>query len=495
MSHMQPSDRPDQAGRLETDVLVIGAGPAGMAATAAAAGTGAAVMALEAGDRIGGNAVWSTGYVAFVGSDAQRRAGIGDSTDRFLDDAARIVDQSRDHFAVIWDRDLTRIFAEHSAETYRILTDAGVRFTRFIPRPQQHSVDRMLAAEDPRMFATAFAPAFDRANVTLHTRTLAQRLIVTDGRVTGVLARRMAPDGSLGALVEISARSGVVLASGGYQANPELRARHQPGHRARTPYLGIDTCRGDAHLMGAAVGGDLINMSFVPPLVIVSSSFVEDSIAVNGMGARFHDEAGPYDARVAALDAQPGRAGVYVLDDVTATAKAHLFDQMPGARHRADTLEDLAAQVGCDAAALRASVERWNGFLAGSDDRDPDFGRVVIPAGRRPIIQPPFHATDMVVGINFCCGGFRVSSAMQVVSVFGDPIPGLYAAGDAVGGLNPCADLGGIHLGGGFTLGRLAGLAAAEGRQAPVQGPSLQGAGLPSMLQSRIALVNLAPGA
>jgi succinate dehydrogenase/fumarate reductase flavoprotein subunit len=69
----------------------------------------------------------------------------------------------------------------------------------------------------------------------------------------------------------------------------------------------------------------------------------------------------------------------------------------------------------------------------------------------------------MVEGVNFPWGGFRTTAGMQVVDVFGNAIPGLYAAGDCAGGLNACADLGGVHLGGGFTLGRVAGLSAAGG--------------------------------
>ena len=97
----------------------------------------------------------------------------------------------------------------------------------------------------------------------------------------------------------------------------------------------------------------------------------------------------------------------------------------------------------------------------------------------------------MIVGSNFVCGGMRVNTAMQVVNVFGESIPGLYAAGDSVGGLNPTAELGGMRLCGGFTLGRVAGHAVAEGRSGEIDGPVLQDASLPSMLSTRIALVNM----
>ncbi|MGO4837434.1 FAD-binding protein, partial [Rhizobiaceae sp. 2RAB30] len=231
-------------------------------------------------------------------------------------------------------------------------------------------------------------------------------------------------------------RKGIVLAAGGYQSNPEFRARHVPGFLARAPYLGVDTCRGDGHLMAGAVGADLINMAQVMPLVIVSSSFVEDCIAVNRRGDRFHDEAGPYERRVEALQHQPDKAAHYIFDNVTFTRKAALLAQMPEPSVSAPTLEALAAAASIPADRLAASVTEWNAFLA-SEQKDGAFDRVILPEGRRPISEGPFHAVPMVVGSNFVSGGMRVSTEMQVVDVFGEPIHGLYAAGDCVGGLNP----------------------------------------------------------
>ncbi|MGD9991429.1 FAD-binding protein, partial [Pseudonocardia sp.] len=187
----------------EADVVVLGTGPAGMAAVSAAAAEGARVVAVEAMDHIGGNAVWSTGYLAFVNSGMQAEQGIVDSEETFVADARHMVDLARDQFGVEWDEALVRLYARESAETYRILTERGVRFSRFIPRPKQHSVDRMAAVEDTWMIGRAFQPDFERDNVTTLYRKIADRIVVTDGRVTGVLAnRRDDPD----ATVEITAR-------------------------------------------------------------------------------------------------------------------------------------------------------------------------------------------------------------------------------------------------------------------------------------------------
>ncbi|SHK53084.1 fumarate reductase flavoprotein subunit [Pseudonocardia thermophila] len=472
---------------LTCDVVVLGTGPAGMAAVSAAAAEGVEVVAVEPMQHIGGNAVWSTGYLAFVGSQMQADQGIVDDVETFVQDARRMVDLAKDQFGVIWDEDIVRLFARESAETYRILTDRGVRFTRFIPRPKQHSIDRMAAIEDTWMLARAFQPDFERPNVKALYGHLGKRLTTQDGRVTGVVVAPV--DG--GEPFTVTARSAVVLASGGYQSNPALRQRYQPEFIARGPYLGIDTCRGDGHLMGQAIGGDLINMTFVPPLVIVSSSVVEDAIAVNTAGVRFHDEAGPYEERVKRLHEQPQRRAFYVMDHVVATEKATLLSQMPEPPVQAGTLPELAELIGVPADALVATVERWNAFLASDATVDPDFGRVVLPPGRRRCATGPFTAVPMIEGINFCSGGFTTTTDMQVVDVFGDAIRGLFAAGDCAGGLNPVADLGGIHICGGLTLGRIAGRAAARGVHDPNRKPGVQGHSLPSMLDTRIALVHL----
>lgn len=469
------------------DVVVLGTGPAGMAAVSAAAAEGVEVVAVEPMQHIGGNAVWSTGYLAFVDSQMQADQGIVDDVETFVQDARHMVDLAKDHYGVIWDEEIVRLFATESAETYRILTERGVRFSRFIPRPKQHTVDRMAAIEDTWMLGRAFQPDFERANVTPLYGHLGRRLVTEGGRVTGVVVRPVDSDKEF----TVTARKAVVLAAGGYQSNPLLRRRYQSEYVAYGPYLGIDTCKGDGHLMGQAVGGDLVNMTFVPPLVIVSSSVVEDAIAVNALAERFHDEAGPYEERVARMHEQPQRRAHYVMDGVVAQEKATLLSQMPEPAVQADTLPELAALIGVPADALVATVERWNAFLTTDATVDPDFGRVVLPPGRRRCATGPYTAVPMVEGINFCCGGFTTTTDMQIVDVFGAPIPGLFAAGDCAGGLNVVSDLGGIHICGGLTLGRVAGRAAARGVDDRARRAGVQGAGLPSMLDTRIALVHL----
>jgi hypothetical protein len=160
---------------------------------------------------------------------------------------------------------------------------------------------------------------------------------------------------------------------------------------------------------------------------------------------------------------QRDRQAYYVFDDVTAQRRQPLFDQMPERGKSAPSIDELAAIIGCPAPALHESIAAWNALLRSNADRDPVFRRIVLPADRRGITTAPFHAVRMVLGINFPSGGFRTTDRMAVINVFGEPIAGLWAAGDTVGGVNPCLGLGGIHISSAMTLGFVAGHAAATG--------------------------------
>ena len=444
------------------EVVVVGGGPGGCAAALEAARAGASVVLLEALDAVGGNAARSTGYMAFADFEAQHAAGISDSPEAYLADMVAEATLQQDRYGVIFDETLAARYAEESADAYRFLAELGFRFNRFVPRPRQHTTDRMMDAADTADFDRLFAAALDGAGVDVRCGVRARRLHTDTGGVTGVSWEACAePSAGAPAGGVVHADRAVILAAGGYQANHALRSRYQPGYLAGTPYLGVDTDRGDGHLMGQAVGGDLINMTMIPALVMVASALVEDSIAVDTSGRRFHDEAGPYDERVAALEEVAERRAFYVFDDRVYRLRRDLVEQMPEPAVCAATVEELAESIGCPPAALAGTVNDWNATVTSETDRDRAFGRVVFGSPRVGITQPPLWASPMVVGINFPAGGFRVSLDCEVFDVFGDVIPGLFAVGDCVGGIAPAIGLGGVKISSAVTLGRIAGRVAA----------------------------------
>ena len=431
----------------EADLVVVGGGPGGMAAALEAANFGASVILLEADTQIGGNAARSTGYLAFQNFEMQTKEDIDDSAETFVQDMVAEISRQNEKYGITFDEDLAWLFSEESSDTYAWLCDLGFEFNRFLPRPKQHSVNRMVDVKDTTMFTSLFEKALRDAGVEVITQTRVRRLLTTDSSVVGV---QTDTDSYM-------ANLGVLLATGGYQANPQIRIKYQPEVMASTPYLGTEHDVGDGHLMGQAVGGDLINMTMIPPLIMVGSALVEDSIAVNLEGERFHDEAGPYDYRVDQLAEQPSRLAWYVFDDRAFRSKKQLIDEMPEDPITDLTLEGLAGKLGCDAQGLNKCVEEWNSLVSSPKSKDPKFGRVIFPDPRIGIVEAPFRASRMIVGINFPAGGFRVSSDMQVLNVYGEPIPNLFAVGDCAGGLGPVIGMGGMRITPALTLGRVAG--------------------------------------
>lgn len=447
---------------ITTDVVVLGTGPAGLAAVAAAVKAGASVVVIEAHSEIGGNGLLSTGWVAFVDSGLQRSQGIEDSVDRFMDDNARLLDITAPLYGTTWDQDLTRLYAEKSAEMYDNLISRGVKFSRLIKRPLQTSVDRLAAVDDTKMFPAAFEKEFTGSQVQVFLRCAGERLLSdSDGRVNGVTVRPADPEAKP---FKVHAKGGVVLATGGYGANLALRRHYQHDPRDGRLYSGLGTCRGDGQLMGQAVGGELINMTMIPPIVAIPSHVTEEAIAINLDGGRFHDEAGPYYDRVYALEAQKQKTAHYIFDAETFNSKRKYVDPMPGDLTSASTIQELAAKVGLPPEATEKSVNTWNDFLASKAAKDPLTGRVQIHPSRRPIATGPFYSKPMVVGVSLTCGGFATTLSMQVIDVWGTPIEGLFAAGDCAGGMTPTAEMGGTHLGGGFVTGSIAGESAATGK-------------------------------
>ena len=429
------------------DIVVIGGGPAGMATALEASKNGASVLLLEADTLLGGNAARSTGYLAFQGFEMQHREGLDDNAEIFFKDMVNEIKRQEETYGIEFDAELAKVFAKESATTYDWLVELGFEFNRFLPRPLQHSVNRMVDVTDTSMFTKVFSDVLEKNDVDVRTSTRARRLLLEDNQIVGVQTDKES----------FRANMGVVLAAGGYQANSSLRKKYQPEHMATTPYLGTHHDVGDGHIMGQEVGGELINMTMIPPLIMVGSALVEDSIAVNTLGRRFHDEAGPYDYRVQELNKQPNKTAYYIYDNQTYLKKRQLINEMPQTPSSANSLMELAQTIGSDHKALEEAVTRWNDFLTSSEKKDPDFGRVILPAERRAILEPPYFASKMITGINFPAGGFRVNADLQVLNVYGEPIPKLFAVGDCSGGLGPVIGMGGMRITPALTLGRVVG--------------------------------------
>ncbi len=486
----------------EADVVVVGAGGAGLAAASAAARFGRRVILLEKNPQPGGSTSWSVGSLTATGTPHQKKAGIKDSADAHFEDMAL-------HAGPLAPRDnlqLRRILVDHTTEMLDWLMSLGVVFVGPMPEPP-HRCNRMHnVVPNSKSFAYHLARHCRRLGVDIRTNTATQRLVAENGRVVGVEA--LLPDGSLH---EFRARGGVVLASGDYSNGRDLKARY-----ASADVVDVDavnpTATGDGHRMALELGATVVNgdivrgpiMRFIPPtraniiqklppakpvaqliawamgalpqwiLRPFLMSFLttalgpspdlykEGAVLINRNGERFTDELGTPNLETAK---QPGRIAWIVFDRKLAekfSAWPFFVSTAPGVayayladyrRNRADiyhqsaTLAGLAASMGVPAENLARTFADYN---AASRNARPALD------------SAPFYALGPVRSyVVFTDGGLKVTEKLEVVRGDGSVIPGLYAAGSTgQGGL--LLEGHGHHLGWAFISGRIAGRNAAS---------------------------------
>jgi 3-oxo-5alpha-steroid 4-dehydrogenase len=467
----------------EADVLVVGYGCAGAAAAWEAAKAGADVLVLERFSGPGGTSALSGGEVYLGGgTTVQKACGFEDTPEAmaaFLrtalgpavdeDKLAAYVQGSVDHFTWLSDLGVPFVPSLYDDPSWMPPTDDGLMwlgerswpFTELAtPAPRGHRpatghfggwllMDKMAAAAKD----AGARDAFD---------VYAERLVVEDGRVVGVVARQYGEERAY------RARRGVVLTTGGFVDDDEMLAQHAPR------LLGMDkiSCGGEdgsGIRMAQALGAGVRHMSAGQVGFHAVPAFMARGIVVNGRGQRFINE-----------DTYPGRIGQAALFQQGMGCWVVLdergYEEVPegerwGVRphHVAETLAELEQLTGLPAGSLEATVGLYNEHAARGADpvchKDPRW--------LRPL-EAPFAAIDPArsfrgpndppVGSGaavFTLGGLATDVAGHVLDLDGAPIPGLYAAGRASSGLAAWGYISGTSLGDGTFFGRQAGRTAA----------------------------------
>ncbi|ASW57800.1 FAD-dependent tricarballylate dehydrogenase TcuA [Plantactinospora sp. KBS50] len=482
------------------DVVVVGGGNAAMTAALAAREQGASVLLLERAPYAerGGNTAYTGGIVRFPFtpqdierlvpdlSEAERASTeFGTYTQEdFFDDLARVTEHRADP-------DLVEALVTRGAATIAWQRDQGVRFVPSYGR-QAYQVDGRftfwggLAVEvsgGGQGLVEFLTAACERAGVTIRYGTRARDLIVRDGRIRGVRAEHERK------LVDIGCDA-VVLASGGFQANAAWRAQFLGAGWDLAKVRGTRYDTGDGIRMAMAAGAspagnwsgchavawDLNAPEFGDRRI--GDSYQKHSyplgIIVNSAGRRFVDEGADfrnytyakYGGRVLA---QPGQMAWQVFDAKITPMLRDEYSIREVTRVRADTIEDLAKRMdGMDAEAFVRTVREFNGSV----DTAVPFNPNVLDGRRtnglavektnwaQPLDQPPFEAYAVTCGITFTFGGLRVDADAHVLDDGGDRIPGLYAAGELVGGLFYFNYPGGSGLTSGAVFGHTAGSGA-----------------------------------
>jgi succinate dehydrogenase/fumarate reductase flavoprotein subunit len=490
------------------DVVVVGGGGSGLAAAIEARAAGAYVALLEKNPKLGGSTAWSVGSITAAGSPHQLRQGIRDDPAGHYDDMPGFAGDlaSRDNDA------LRRILCDEVPAAFRWLMSLGIRFYGPMPEPPHQQPRMHNVLPNSLSYIYHLGRAARRAGVDIRLVTRVTQLLTDGDAVTGV-----ACDSGL----RLRARRGVILATGDFTNDPELKSRYMGAQHAKVEGVNT-TATGDGQKLALALGARIVNgdlalgpeLRFIPParatlvrrlppwpalavsmewamrylpsrllrpfimsflttaLAPSPELFERGAILVNRAGQRFCDE---LDRPAFTLPDQPDKIGFMLIDGRLArefSAWPHFVSTAPGVAyayvsdyrrnrpdvyHEASTVSALARKIGADAGTLQAAVEAHNASLGGSGPGITRLG----------LTDPPFIALGPVRAVFVHSeGGLAVDSEHRVLDPQDRPIPGLYAAGSTgQGGLLLKGH--GHHLAWAFVSGRRAGRIAARPRPTP----------------------------
>ncbi len=439
------------------DVIIAGAGGAGMSAAIQAADSGASVVILEKMSYAGGNTVRSEGGTNAAGTTMQADQGITDSPEMMYADAmAGGKDMS--------DPDLLTFFTESSASTVEWLTELGADLTS-IGQGAGQSAARLHRPFDGSKIGAHLVPVLmanlEERGIEILYSTEVTKLIETDGKVTGLEA--VDADGNT---LTFSGNA-VVMATGGFGANPDIYTEYRPDlvGFSTTNHIGAT---GDGIAIAQEIGADVIHMDQIQtnPTVEPSSNIVISesvrgfsAIFVNSDGERFTNEMGTRDVLSAEILGLPEKYTYLVFDQQAMDAMAALRENYDkGIIMEGETLAELATVIGVDGTALEATVETWNGYVAGANDAD--FGRTT--GMNIELTEAPFYAIKVAPAVHYTMGGIVINTNTEVIDTNGDVIPGLFAAGEVTGGLHGGNRLGGNAVADITTFGYQAGTKSSE---------------------------------
>ncbi|MEV3920781.1 FAD-dependent tricarballylate dehydrogenase TcuA [Actinomadura coerulea] len=481
----------------QADVIVVGTGNAGFCAAHAAAQAGARVLMLEKGpaEAIGGNTYFTAGAIRTT------YRGLSELAELVVDDERHartdIAPYTADDFVGDMDRvtlgrcdpSLTRTMVHDIANALTWMRDLGIRFRLQYERQAYEVNGRhrfwgglpLAVVDGGKGLVAQHRLIAAREGVSIRCSTPVDRLLRdADGRVVGVGAGEQ----------EFHAEA-VVLAAGGFQANRLLRAQYLG------PTWDLAKVRGTPHNTGAALLAALdagaqpaghwsgchavawdANAPETGDFELTNRHTKQSyplSIVVNTEGRRFLDEGAElrnytYAKYGAQILLQPGARAFQLFDAKTAPLLREAEYQVPGVtRFEANSIAELAELAGIDVAGLTATVEGYNAATR-PGHFDPSVKDGLGTAGLHPpksnwalpLSEPPYLAFGVTCGITFTFGGVRIDDSGRVLDHESEAIPGLFAAGEMVGGLFYHNYPGGSGLSAGTVFGRKAGTEAAR---------------------------------
>lgn len=489
---------------VDTDIVIVGAGGAGMTAAIAAANEGKNVVIVESQAMVGGNSVRSTGGMNAAKTPAQDENEFAESAgvEKTLETAAsewadnEAITALADTVAGQWaeyqanpvgyfdsvelmeldtligghgtnDPALVEALCSNSADAIAWLSEQGIELTSVssFGGASVKRIHRPVDSEGKTISVGSYMIPLLQAKceelgVEFIMNTTANE-ILTDANGTAV---GIAATDKNGAAVTVNAKA-VILATGGFGANLDMVVEYKPD-LAGFMTTNAPGAQGQGIDMAVAIGAGTVDMDQIQihPTVEANTAALiteglrgDGAILVNAEGNRFTDEVGTRDVVSAAEIAQTGSYSWLVIDQAMADASSVIQGYIKnGYTVTGETYEELAEAMGVDAAAFAATMDKWNAAVAAGVDEE--FGRTSFA---NPLDTAPYYAIKVTAGIHHTMGGLTINPQTQVLAGDGTVIDGLYAAGEVTGGVHGGNRLGGNAVADFVVFGRIAGEQAA----------------------------------
>ena len=420
------------------DIVVIGAGGAGLSASIKASQGGAKVILLEKQGTVGGNTISATGGLNAAETSVQKKLGIADSKDQFYKDTMK-------GGYNLNNPELVRNMVEEAPETVDWLISVGVDLSD-VGKMAGSTNSRTHRPQGGAAVGAHMVPVLEKAavnaGVDLRKSSKVVDIIKKDGRAAGVIVEKN------GKKYTISAKA-VIIATGGFGANPDMVVKYKSDLKGfgTTNHKGAT---GDAFAWIEKFNAGLTQMDQIQthPTVVPSNGMMiteavrgNGAIMINREGKRFGSEMATRDVMSAAVLSQTGGTAYLVFDtSVRKSLKAIEGYVKQGLLTEGETPEELAKKLGIPSETLVETIKRYNGFVASGNDGD--FGRKGSEMPRA-LSEGPYFAVEVAPAIHHTMGGIVINKKAEVLDVNGRPVPGLYAAGEVTGGIH-----GGNRLGG-----------------------------------------------
>ena len=496
---------PAEDSTVDTDIVIVGAGGAGMTAALTATSEGKSVVIVESQSMVGGNSVRATGGMNADKTVYQDENEFGEAAgvektlktaaEKYADNetitalAKTVSEQWAEYQANptgyfdsvelmeldtmvggkgINDPELVETLCSNSADAIDWLDEHGITLHNVASfgGASVKRIHRPVDADGKTISVGSYMIPLlqencEKAGVQILLNTTANEILTdANGAAVGVKAT-----GASGETVTVNAKA-VVLTTGGFGANLDMVTEYKPELKGfmTTNAAGA---QGQGIEMATAIGAGTVDMDQIQihPTVEANTAALiteglrgDGAVLINAEGKRFIDEVGTRDVVSAAEIAQTGSYSWLVVDQAMVDASSVIQGYIKkGYTVTGETYEELGKAMGVDEAAFAETMNTWNGYVDAKND--PDFGRTSFA---NKLDTAPYYAIKVTAGVHHTMGGLTINTNTEVLKEDGSVIPGLFAAGEVTGGVHGANRLGGNAVADFTVFGRIAGKAASD---------------------------------